>query len=198
MANIQSIASVGESLVRFLNHHFSEHPPLPHATTNAVLARTEDFDRTSSSDIVPPALSIFLYRIEVNKTMRAAWSGVASQTGEAHLPLDLHFLLTPWADNANFEYRIAGATLACLEQTPILSGPLLDTVGEFAPHEAIQVGLESLSTEDIMRTYDSLPVDYKLSLPYVVRILRMDSLEAIPPVPVTTSVAGVRPEATHE
>jgi hypothetical protein len=34
----------------------------------------------------------------------------------------------------------------------------------------VQICLEDLSTEDLMRTFDSLPLDYKLSIPYVARI----------------------------
>ena len=138
MANRQSIASAGESLVRFLNHCFTQDQPVPNSNTNAVLVRTEDFDTSTPGVIVPPALSIYLYRIDYNKAMRAAWSGVASQDGISHLPLDLHLLLTPWAENANYEHRIAGTVMACLEDTPILSGPLLDTLGAWSPHDAMR------------------------------------------------------------
>ncbi len=44
------------------------------------MVRTEDFDQTSlSTIIVRPAISIFLYRVDYNKTMRAAWAGVTNQ-----------------------------------------------------------------------------------------------------------------------
>ena len=130
--------------------------------------------------------------------MRSAWSGVVSQTGTSHLALDLHFLFTPWAENANFEHRIVGRVLQCLEDTPILSGPLLNSLGDWSPQEALQICLENLSTEDLMRTFDSLPLDYKLSIPYVVRILRLDGQLNIAAVPVTTLVTAGKPEADYE
>jgi hypothetical protein len=198
MANIHGIASAGESLVRYLNLCFARQQPVPTATTNAVLVRTEDFDTVNSAVIVAPALSVYLYRVDYNKTMRAAWAGVASQDGRSHLPLDLHFLLTPWAENANYEYRILGRVLECLEDTPILSGPLLDSLGNWSTQDALQICLESLSTEDVMRTFDSLPLDYKLSIPYVVRIVRIDGRLDTSDAPVTTLVTAGKPDTEYE
>jgi len=104
MAGSNAISATGKSIERVLTACFSEAPiPVPGKTTKAVLIRTDDFDKNAVSGAIQrPALSIFLYRVDFNKTMRAAWSGVSVQDGRAHLPLDLHFLITPWADNAEF------------------------------------------------------------------------------------------------
>src|SRR3954470_5382110 len=127
MADFNSIPAAGKSIERLLKGAFAQAPlPVPGKTTKANLVRTEDFDRTSlSTIIVRPALSIFLYRVDFNKTMRAAWSGVSHLDGQPHLPLDLHFLLTPWADNAEAEGAILGRAMQALDATPIISGPLL-------------------------------------------------------------------------
>ena len=106
----------------------------------------------------PPMLSIFLYRVDFNKAMRAGWSGVGSLDGRSHLPLDLHFLLTAWAANAEFELRILGRAMQCLETYPSLSGPLL-AGPSWATGDSVQVVLEEISTEAVMRTFDSLPYD---------------------------------------
>ena len=175
MAQPQAIAAAAQSVERFLSFCFEDEEPVPGRATRAVLARTEDLRTDENAGvIIPPALSLFLYRVDVNRTMRAPWSAVGSQSGRAHLPLDLHFLLTPWADNATHEHLILGRTLQCLETTPILAGPLLDPTAGWQPHEAVQIIHENLTTEDLMRTFDSLPVDYKLSAPYVVRVVRVD------------------------
>ena len=115
MANFNSIAAAGKSLERLLTAAFADPPiPVPGKTTKAYLVRTEDFDRNAiSTVIVRPALSIFLYRVDFNKTMRAAWSGVTAHDGIPHLPLDLHFLLTPWGDNAESEGAILGRAMQC-------------------------------------------------------------------------------------
>ena len=171
MAGHECIAATGNSLERFLNHCFTAKQPLPpQSNTRATLVRTEDL----KDGINTPGLSIFLYRVDFNKTMRAAWAGVSAHDQRVHLPLDLHYLLTAWAANAEYEQRILGRVLECLDETPILSGPLLSTLTPWAPGEAIQLCLEDLTTEDVMRTFDSLPVDYKVSLCYVARVVRLD------------------------
>ena len=196
MADYTSIAATGRSLVRFLNHCFTEENPHPLGnTTTAVLIRSEDFKPSSEQGSAPaiedPALSIFFYRVECNRATRAGWSATGNYEGRAYLPLDLYFLITPWAKNAEYELSILGRAMQCLEQTPILTGPLLDELGAWAPGEAIQVSLAELSTEEVMRTFDSLPHDFKLSVPYVARVVRIDQRHAVPaPDSRTVEIGG--------
>lgn len=196
MAGYPSIAAVGKSLERLLNACFEEEQPVDGRVTRAVLIRTEDFQQQGGGGppVIPAhALTIFLYRVDFNKMMRAGWAGVGSQDGRAYLPLDLHYLLTAWGDNAEFEHRILGRTLQCLETTPILSGPLLHASGEWVTNEVIQFVLEDITTEAVMRTFDSLPHDYKLSVPYLARVVRLDSREAVPIPTVTSAITGTTP-----
>jgi hypothetical protein len=192
VADFTSIAAVGSSIARYLRLCFQERPPITDRTTSVFLVRTEDLNREAVNLITLPSLTLFLYRVDYNKTMRSAWSALGHRDGESHLPVDLHFLLTAWADNADHEYRIVGRAMQCIENFPILSGPALDPLTDWATHEAIQICLEDLSTEDVMRTYDSLPVDYKLSVPYVARIVVIDGHERQADQPVTTAVAGTK------
>jgi hypothetical protein len=76
--------------------------------------------------------------------------------------------------------------MQCLESKPNLSGPLLDPLGDWSVNEVVQVYLAELTTEEVMRTFDSLPLDYKLSIPYVARVIRIDEQAARPDRPVTT------------
>jgi hypothetical protein len=190
---------VGKSLERYLSSCFIDPlvpAPVSGLTTKAVLARTEDFDTSGGGQITPPCLSIFLYRIDFNKAMRAAWSAVGSQDGFGHLPLDLHYMLTPWASDPELEHRIIGRTMQCLETTPILSGPLLTPAGGWAPNEGVQIMLEEVPTEWVMRTFDSLPTEFKLSVPYVARVTRIDSRQRFRAPDSTTVVLGSTPSAT--
>jgi hypothetical protein len=194
VANFASIAAAGRSLERFITAAFAEPPvPVQGSATRAVLVRTEDFDQATLNTVIQrPALSLFLYRVDFNKTMRAAWSAVGHHDGRAHLPLDLHFLITPWADNAEHEQSILGRAMQCLEGTPILGGPLLHNTGGFAPNEAVQIVMEEISTEAVMRTFDSLPTDYRLSVPYIARIVRLDGRDTN----LATRVNHVQAETT--
>lgn len=172
-------------------------PPLPAPPgkkTKAVLVRTIDFDPTKvATSIGSPTLSIFLYRVDFNKAMRAAWSATSGQDGRSHLALDLHYLITPWGDNAEDEHRILGRAMQCLEATPILTGPLLHSSGEWDAGESIQVVLEEVSSEAVMRMFDSLPTDYRLSVPYVARVMRLDGTRVTGEGRVITAITGITP-----
>jgi hypothetical protein len=197
VANSNSIAAAGKSIERLLTSAFADPPvPVPNKVTKAYLVRSEDLDhRSTQSIIVRPGLSIYLYAVEVNKTMRAAWSGVTFHDGMPHLPLDLHFLITPWADNAEAEGSILGRALQALDSTPVLSGPLLHQAGEWSPNEGLQLLMDEISTEAVMRTFDSLACDYRISVPYIARMVRLDGRRARPSPDVTTLVTGAVPPA---
>lgn len=159
------------------------------------MIRTEDFQtgNDQQSVLTPPAVSIFFYRVDFNRTTRPGWSAVTHYTGRAHLPLDLHFLVTPWAENAEYELRLLGRAIQCLDAHPILTGPTLDPTGSWAPGDAVQITLAELSTEEVMRTFDSLPVDFKLSVPYVARVIRIDERTASPRPNVGETILGAQP-----
>jgi hypothetical protein len=196
VANSASFSAVGLSLERFLSAAFLAGPPVSGSTTSARLVRTEDFDPANLALVARPFLSLFAYRVDFNKVTRAGWSAVGHLDGRAHLPVDVHFLITPWANDADSELRIVGRAMQALETTPILSGPLLLPYGDFGPGESVQVVLEDVPTEAVMRTFDSLPTDYKLSVPYIARVVRLDARAAVPVPIVLSVVTGKTPTAT--
>lgn len=196
MAGFTGIAAVGTSMERLLTAAFTELQPVPTRTAKAALIRTEDLaDNTLIKELIGDlGITILLYRVDFNKTMRAAWSAVGNADGRGYLALDLHYLLTPWADNAEHQHMIIGRAMQVLERTPSLSGPTLFSPTlplplyanepQTATTDSVQILLEEISTEALMRTFDSLPSDYRLSIPYVARVVRIDTLAtpAMPPV----------------
>lgn len=183
MAGYAGIAAVGKSIERMLNLAFTERQPVPGKVSRAVLIRTDDMAQGLVKQAIGTnALSIFLYRVDFNKAMRATWSSVGAGDGKGHLALDLHFLLTPWAENAEHEQMILGRAMQELEFTPVFAGPLLYAPAlpypdepQAGPSEAVQIMLEEISTEALMRIFDSLPADYRLSVPYIARVVRLDT-----------------------
>ena len=197
MAGFAGIAAAGKSIEMLLTAGFEEFQPIDGNNTKAVLVHTIDFEPNNvSANIGSPALSIFLYRVDFNKVMRAAWSATSDQDGRSHLGLDLHYLITPWAENAEDDHRVLGRAMQTLESTPILSGPLLHSSGEWDAGESIQIVLEEVSTEAVMRIFDSLPTDYRLSVPYIARVMRLDGRVAAPEGPVITAITGAVPTTT--
>jgi Pvc16 N-terminal domain len=189
MAGFTAIAAVGKSLERLLSQAFLDRPPVPSKpTAKAALIRTEDLDKNGLVNIIgDTGLTILLYRVDYNKTMRAAWAQRGEDDGRGHLALDLHYLLTPWAGNAEHQHMIIGRAMQVIERVGMLSGPLLyEPVLPATPTytdeprassvDSVQILLEEITTEALMRTFDSLPGDFHLSVPYVARVVRMDTL----------------------
>jgi hypothetical protein len=77
----------------------------------------------------------------------------------------------------------------------VLSGPLLDTShgAGFGVDEALQIVPGDLAHDGIMRIWDTLESNYRLSVPYIMRIVRIDS--DVPPAepPVLSAFVGTTP-----
>jgi hypothetical protein len=191
-----AVLSVQEQLNRCFVDLEAQDPSAFRARPTARIVNTDDFgeaNSTAESAIRFPTLSIFCYRVDVNRAMRAPWSAVAAQDVTIHLPLDIHLLLTAWDSDAEAELRILGATMQCLEQHPILSGPRLHPLGGWAPGEAVQIVNEDLVTEDVLRTFDTLPSDFRVSVSYCARIARIDAPDEPEHPDVLTVVRGLTP-----
>jgi hypothetical protein len=193
VAGFGSIAAVGKSLEMVLNARFSASEPITGEHARAQLIQTEDLD-PGSHFLVRPTVSILLYRVDFNKTMRASWSAVGAADGNAHLPVDLHYLLTAWADNANYEHRLIGRAMQILEELGSLSGTLLHPDGDWSPNEAVQLYLEDVATDDLMRTFESLTCDFRLSIPYIARVVIVSTSAGTAQPDVLTYVRGIRPD----
>lgn len=176
-----------------LDAHFRRLQPLDRPT-RVVVIRTNDLKLTEDETlIIPPALSVLLYRVDFDKVMRPAWAAAGAEDGRSYLPLDLHYLLTAWALNPEHEHHILGRALQVIDTTPILSGPMLDPSGDWSENETVQLCFEDMSTDDLMRTFDSLDCDFRLSIPVLARVVVVTSLEEASLVPVQTLVTGLVP-----
>ena len=102
-------------------------------------------------------------------------------------------MLIAFGDNAEFEQQILGRAMQCLECTPSLSGPLLYPTADWAPNEAVHLMVEDLGIDSVLRTFDSLAVDYRLSVPYLARVVRLDGRTVDQPAAAASVIAGLTP-----
>lgn len=200
MGSSTTIAAAALSVRERLNRCFVELDALdPDAFRERPTARivsSDDFGdvgTAASARIRFPTLSIFCYRVDINRVMRPPWSAVAAHDGQIHLPLDIHLLLTAWDSDPEAELRILGATMQCLELHPVFNGPWLHPLGRWAPGEAVQIVNEDLVTEDVLRTFDTLPSDFRLSVSYCARIARIDVPDEPDHPDVLAVVRGLTP-----
>jgi hypothetical protein len=129
-------------------------------------------------------LALWLYRISIDPTVPGGY--VRSLPGSAggrvpEVPLMLHFLMISIADTALAENSLMGWGFQQLAITPIIGAARLAAQALALPGQAldwddaddVQVATEELTREELMRIWDTLPLKYSLTVPYVARGVRV-------------------------
>lgn len=188
MANVQAIHSVGQSIVTFLRNTY---PP----TTGPGAMPECEFALVSSGELAgtieeQARVTLYLYRVTVNEHTRQQRPPNMSVQQQAPMGLDLHFLLTAWAGNAQDELLPLTWAMRQLFQHPILDASSLSPEAGWGSDEVIQVIPAELSTEDLMRIWDALDPPYRLSVSYIARHVRIDPDAIIETLPVVATRMG--------
>jgi hypothetical protein len=179
MAYTSAIAATTESVIRLLRSSYN-----PADFNNTAL----DFQVYVTANLQAPmdeGVSLLLYRIYQDGSPRTPPGRVQpnGQRGRTKLPLELHFLLTAWAKQASLQHEIAGWMMRTLEDNPIFYPSLLNSYkpNVFFPEETVEVSLAQLSTEDLFNIWDVIiRHEYQLSIPYVARVLQLESTLVVP------------------
>ena len=184
MANIYSVNSVGGSIMQFLRNAYPQelreaHPCDFRIVSSGELAEsTEEFNTT---------LTLYLYRIIINEHVRNMPS--AQQSGESNIPLsvDLHFMLSIWADSAAAEHTICAWVMSQLHQHPIMDISSLTEEGGWSTDDVVHIIPAELSNEDMMRIWDAIAPYYRLSVSYIARVVRIVGDETETGLPVVAT-----------
>lgn len=194
MATVHAIHSVSQSLVNYLRGTFPA--DLVTGTPEFRLLASRDLDSTPSITL---GISLWLYRITANEHARGTVPIAGPSGAAAPLALDLHFLLTVWANDPQVEQSMLAWSMTALHQKPRLDMSMLsdrwyanpsDHPAGWRPDDVLVVVQETMSTEDLMRIWDATGTDYRVSVPYVVRVVRIDAETGIEPT-WTTSIRNV-------
>ena len=182
MASHRAIAAVSQAVISLLESQY-----VPEEFDNHQL----EFRVYVAKDFLNPmkaGVSLYLYRIYANGVHRtpAGRIGPNGRRQRTQLPVDLHFLLTAWADDATLQHAIAGWMMRVLEDTPSLppgllnrklpNGILAARPDIFHPDESVEVGLTELTTEELFRIWEvTVTRGYQISVPYVARNVKIES-----------------------
>lgn len=173
MASYRAVGATCEAVIRLLQQSW-DRDLFNNTDLHFAVHRTPDINNSMDTGV-----SLFLYRVTVNSVQRTppAKPGPGGRPRRTQLPLELHFLLIPWAKDASLEQIILGWMMRTIEDTPILPAGLLNTLtaGVFEPEETVEIVVGQLSNEEMFRIWDVLPCDYQISVPYTARIVRIDS-----------------------
>ncbi len=191
MANLEAIYSLGSSLVTYLKNVYPVLLSNEHSCEFRLFSSGEL--STINEEEINTTVSLYLYRITMNEFVRNCVHPNRPSDSIPPLSIDLHYLITIWAGNAHAEHTIAAWVMRELHHHPIMDVSSLSTDGNWKQDEVVQLIPEELSTEDMMRIWDSINPGYRLSLSYIARVVKIDSDEsgtARPVVAVRKSFNG--------
>lgn len=142
-------------------------------------------------------VTVFPYRIEQDPTRRHHESPPATPRGprRSALVVDLRVLLTAWFADPEGELLVLGRCMEILDRQPVLSGPLLDPGYPWDPDTTLRVTLDHQTPEESFRLWDALNPGYRLSVPYVVRTVRLSPAEIAEAPPVGVAARSYGPSA---
>ncbi len=135
---------------------------------------------SSQSPPVQNTVFLSLYRVCPNSSHHTPIGRnlLDGKRQEYQLPIDLHVLLTIWCEDSVTQQVTAGWMMRVLEDSPILPASHLNKGHEnvFRPDEVIAISLSELSVDDMSHLWEVITDSkYYLSIPYVVRNLRIES-----------------------
>jgi hypothetical protein len=178
LADFHAIQVTCDAVMRLLQESYSPDAiePATHLQFE-VYGSAEDFKGHMAQGV-----SLFLYRVHLNATQRSPL--VKDPVGNMRrqlLPLDLHFFVTVWAPKASLQHAILGWMMRLLEDTPTLTSSLLNGVraDTFRADETVELSAGRLTNEELMRIWDDLGTEYQLSVPYVARVVRIESMREL-------------------
>jgi hypothetical protein len=193
MANVSAIYSVGDSLAAYLRHAYElsrEAEGLPSATFELVHAGKMIAGDTADDPVTKPGVSLYLYRVTVNEHLRNA----GDDYGKPPLTVNLHYLLTVWAEEAKAEHQILAWAMRTFHTHQGLSPSDLTPDGGWATGELVQIIPAEISLEDTTRIWNGLHRPFRPSLTYIARGVKI----GIAPSPTGKPVVARRLRFTDE
>ena len=183
MATTAAVHSVGHSLITYLRDAYPESLRAEHTCDFRLLSSGE----LDEADQLTTTVSLHLYRVVVDDQARNRPDHQRPSATPYPLSLCLYYLFTVWAGAAAAEHTITAWLMSELHQHPILDASNLSASGGWDPDDQIHIVPIDMSNEDLMRLWDAITPAYRLSLPYLARVVRIDpdSVREGPPVIAT-------------
>lgn len=170
MATIYSVHSVGDSLVTFLRNTYPE----PLRTEHPCEFRLISSDELEENKDLGTAVTLYLYRLDIDKHTRNNPHPDHLKGHIKPLPLCLYYIFIIWAETPLVENTIAAWIMSQMHQHPILDQSVLSSSGGWKPDDQVFIVPIEMSNEDLMRLWDAMAPSYRLSLPYLARVVRID------------------------
>jgi hypothetical protein len=169
VANYQSIGSMAEAVARLLQQSWT--PTL----LGGIEPRFEVYQGKDFSTPMAQGVSVFVYQVNVDQVQRTLPPAEAGH--RRPLPVRISFLLTAWAQDASTEHDLLGWAMRTIADNPVLSSGFLNAAvpAVFRPTETVELVPTELSNNDVFLLWQVLPGSLQLSVPYLARVVRIES-----------------------
>ncbi|NJN81276.1 MAG: DUF4255 domain-containing protein [Caldilineaceae bacterium] len=189
MANLFAIHSVLNSLTTFLRNSYPDELRNRFDCSFRLLSSGELETITDAET----TLSLYLHRVTLNEHMRNQQRTNGNLQGRTILSLDLHFLLSVWTTSVLAEHTLMSWAMRQIHLHPALNASTLSPDAAWDAHDIVQIAPAELSNEELVRIWDRLKPSYRLSTPYLARVVRIapdDVDDALPVVSTRFSYAA--------
>jgi hypothetical protein len=141
-----------------------------------------------------PQVNVFLYQAEIDGALRNTdpVNVAPGESAQPALPLILHYLITPYAPNADDiqAHRLLGAALQAVHSHPVLTPTDLADAAPFSDisHqvESVRICWQPLDDKDIYSLWSIFQAPYRISTAFELRVVLIDStVTGSAPLPVT-------------
>lgn len=174
MADYQAIAATSDAIINLLRQSWDASLMTHNGTMNFEVYDTGNFETPMSLGI-----SLFVYHISID-TMHRTYPPRPrddNRKNRRELPLNVHFILTPWATSASQVLILTAWMMRVLEDNTMLSAGLLNVPIDnvFYDDEFVKVTPTGISSDEALRIWEQLPNDYQLSVAYTASVLKIES-----------------------
>jgi Pvc16 N-terminal domain len=175
VATYRAIAAIGETLAGILRDASAD---TEFDGFRFELYQASDFE---SEEPFTEGITIYLYRVAINATRRSLPPAVGpdGRRFRAPLPVDLYYLLTPWARSAAMQHRLLGWVMRELHNVSILPAAVLNHYvpedDTFRANETVELVCDSVSVQDMMNILEPADLNEQLSVVYVARMIALES-----------------------
>ncbi len=124
------------------------------------------------------SVGIYLHRISIDPHGRGRYLPSSTVTGSARpeLPVNLHLMVIGWAMTAEKEVDLlAWAMQKIGGGLELDSASLVERDATWQADNVVQIIPEDMTTEDLLRLWETLPHAYMLSTPYIIKTARLEA-----------------------
>lgn len=161
------------ALEEFLKNRLPEELESGTTATTIKLLGSKDLSSKLSGNFI----GLYLYRVIADTQGRNRYLQPADSLHnppQPELPINLHFLLIVNGSSTSIEMDLLGWAMQQFSSAVMFDvGDLREADPYWGANESVQVTIEHLSTEDLFRIWEVLKASYTISIPYVIKTIRL-------------------------